>query len=154
MQCEDIMNQRTMVYIDGFNLYHGLKDAKLQRYFWLNIHQFSLNLLHNNQQLEKVHYFTARILRDRNNPDKFVRQHTYLEALKTLQDVEIHEGEYSRKKMTCPKCGLKWKKFEEKRTDVNIAVRVLADLHENLFDTAIIVFWRLRFVRALRVYPR
>ncbi len=53
--------ERVISYIDGFNLYFGLKSARLNRYLWLDLHNLSINLLKKPQQLVKVKYFTARI---------------------------------------------------------------------------------------------
>ena len=42
-------------------------------------------------------------------------------------------------KVQCKQCGATWPDYEEKMTDVNIAVQLLADAFEDRFDTAIIV---------------
>ena len=39
----------------------------------------------------------------------------------------------------CRSCGSKHKDYEEKMTDVNIAMELLSDAQDDLFDTAIIV---------------
>lgn len=133
------MVQRVSVYIDGFNLYNGLKEAKLQRFYWLDVRRLSENLLRPNQSLEAVRYFTARIHSDPKDPDKSVRQDTFLDALGMLPDVHIHYGYYMPKQGSCRKCGATWPTFEEKKTDVNIAVELLCDATDNAFDTAIII---------------
>jgi len=33
--------QRVITYIDGFNLYFGLKDKGWKRYYWLNLVELS-----------------------------------------------------------------------------------------------------------------
>lgn len=33
--------QRVFVYIDGFNLYYGLKEAQLRKYYWLNMYRLA-----------------------------------------------------------------------------------------------------------------
>ena len=53
--------QRVTFYIDGFNLYYGLREDNLQRFFWLDLHRLSMNLLLSHQRLVTVHYFTARV---------------------------------------------------------------------------------------------
>jgi hypothetical protein len=35
------MTQRVIAYIDGFNLYYGLKDKGWRRYYWLNLNSLS-----------------------------------------------------------------------------------------------------------------
>jgi len=52
---------RVIAYIDGFNLYFGLKDSGYQRFYWLNIQAMIRNLLREHQQLLMTKYFTARI---------------------------------------------------------------------------------------------
>ena len=131
--------QRVTVYIDGFNLYYGLRDKGWQRYYWLDVRRLSASLLRKNQRLEKVRYFTTRVSRDPKNPGKFTRQRTFLRATRTLQDVSIHYGYYLSKRVTCSNCGSTRQTFEEKMTDVNIAVELLGDAQDNVFDTAIIV---------------
>ena len=131
--------QRIIVYIDGFNLYYGLREEKLQRYFWLDVRRLSENLLRPNQSLEAVRYFTARVHPDPKNPGKSMRQDTFLDAIATLPDVHIHYGYYLPKQVSCSKCGATWRTYEEKMTDVNIAVELLSDAQDNTFDTAIIM---------------
>ena len=42
--------KRVIAYVDGFNLYFGLKSKGWQRYFWLNISKLAANLLHSDQE--------------------------------------------------------------------------------------------------------
>ena len=129
--------QRVIAYIDGFNLYFGLKDSGFQRYYWLNLHQMVQNLLKPYQQLIGVKYFTARISL---SPEKVKRQATYLEALSTIPDLGIHYGHYLKKHIECRKCGLGWDTFEEKMTDVNIATEMIFDAtNDDRFDTAFLI---------------
>ena len=135
--------ERVAVYIDGFNLYYGLKSkrkgwrgSKWPCYYWLDVRRLSNKLLEQNQRLEIVRYFTARV---RNNPGKVRRQNTYLDALATLPDVRIHEGYFLGKNQKCANCGATYLSYEEKTTDVNIAVELLCDAQDDIFDTAIIV---------------
>ena len=131
--------QRVAAYIDGFNLYYGLRDRGWRRYFWLDIRQLSENLLIPNQYLVGVRYFTTEVVRDFNSSGRFMRQRTFLEATELLQKVTIHYGYHLAKTMSCSNCGSTWKTYEEKMTDVNIAVELLGDAQDNVFDTAIIV---------------
>ena len=133
------MQQRVVVYVDGFNLYYGIKSKRWERHGWIDLHRLSKNLLRNGQTLMAVRYFTTRISSPHNDPNKSGRQNTYLEALATLPDLHIHYGIYLPKERTCSSCGAVWQTYEEKMTDVNIAVELLGDAQDNAFDTAIIV---------------
>jgi len=50
---------RVIAYIDGFNLYFGLRDKGWRRYLWLDVQKLSTNLLKPGQQLVFTKYFTA-----------------------------------------------------------------------------------------------
>jgi uncharacterized LabA/DUF88 family protein len=128
--------KNVIVYVDGFNLYFGLRDSNLRRFLWLNIKAMAQNLLKGNQQLVVTKYFTSRI----SGPsDKRVRQTTFLEALETLNDFKIYYGHYLSKEIICKNCKQSWLRFEEKMTDVNIATEMLVDAFENRFDTALLI---------------
>ena len=43
--------QRVITYIDGYNLYHGLLDARLHNSRWLDLAQLGRSLLTSDQQL-------------------------------------------------------------------------------------------------------
>jgi uncharacterized LabA/DUF88 family protein len=130
---------RVMVYIDGFNLYFGLKSKGWKRYYWLNLQQMALNLLKPGQTLAGVKYFTARITPSPRDPDQFRRQGVFLEAVETLPKTCIFYGHFLPKHQKCLNCGATWTSHEEKMTDVHIAVELLRDGYEDLFDTALLI---------------
>jgi uncharacterized LabA/DUF88 family protein len=132
--------QRVVVYVDGFNLYFGMRDAGFRRYYWLNLRAMSENLLLPGQKLVATKYFTARIAGgQRSREKKRKRQADYLEALGTLPQVTLFEGQFLSKEMCCQSCGNKWRTNEEKMTDVQIATELLTDAFEGCFDTALVV---------------
>ena len=131
--------QRVAVYVDGLNLYHGLKSRGWRRYYWLDLRRLAERLLRSDQSLAFVRYFTARFQPPADDPDQYVRQDTYLKALETLPDLTIQYGYHLPKTGTCRRCGATWATFEEKMTDVNIAVALLRDATQHAFDTAIVV---------------
>ena len=128
--------ERTITYIDGYNFYHGICDARLHSSRWLDLTAMSQSLLKPQQRLELVRYFTTMV---RNNPPKAKRQSTFIEALRARGGIEIDFGHFLSKSMKCPNCGNEWTKHEEKKTDVNIAVRILDDAFDDRFDVAMVV---------------
>lgn len=130
---------RVVTYIDGFNLYFGLRSKGWRKYYWLDLHQLSLSLLKPGQQLEAVHYFTARIRANGHNVDDMRRQSLYIEALETRPLTALQFGHYLDKPRLCRQCGARWMDYEEKMTDVNIAAQMLSDAFDDRFDTALIV---------------
>jgi uncharacterized LabA/DUF88 family protein len=131
-----LKNRRVIAYVDGFNLYFGLKSKRWRRYYWLNIYNMIKLLLHKNHSLVLVKYFTSRI---RGEEEKIRRQNTFIDALKTIKDFRIFFGSYRKNEETCSKCGNSYIYYQEKKTDVNIATELLVDAFEDSFDTALIV---------------
>ena len=130
---------RAAVYIDGLNLYHGLRDKGWRRYYWLDVRRLAERLLTDGQTLARVRYFTARVSAEPGDPDKPRRQNAWLEALAALPDLSIHYGYFMPRERRCPECGTVRRSYEEKMTDVNIAVEMLGDAADDAFDTAILV---------------
>ena len=133
------MVQRVAVYIDGFNLYYGLRSKGWRRYYWLDLRRLSATLLRSNQRLVLIRYFTAPVLPRADRPGQRERQRKYLEALATLPDLHIHQGYFLPQTRACTVCGSSQSTYEEKMTDVNIAVELLGDAQDDLFDTAVII---------------
>lgn len=107
---------RVAVYVDGFNLYFGLRSKYDRKYLWLDLQALAVSLLRRGQTLEEVRYFTARV---RNDPGGQQRQSDYLDALGTHSPlVTIQNGRFQEKDRRCRGCGTTWTVFEEKETDV------------------------------------
>lgn len=128
--------RRVVAYIDGFNLYFGLRDEGWKRYYWLNIQLLMQKLLEDDQVLVKTKYFTSRVTYPKS---KERRQSTYIETLETLQDLKIYYGQYRLKPYECCKCKRENKVITEKMTDVNISVEMLVDAYQDKYDTALSV---------------
>lgn len=133
---ETSQSSRAIVYVDGFNLYWGMRDAYGRRYLWLDLQTLGQSLLQRGQRLVVVRYFTARTRRD---PSGGARQSRYLEALSSCDRLETHFGRYQEKHMTCRGCGDRWVSYEEKETDVSIAANLVRDAARGSMDTAIVV---------------
>lgn len=128
--------ERVITYIDGFNLYFGLKSRGWRRYYWLNMAALSQSLLRPHQTLVTTKYFTTRIT---GPADKRLRQNEFLEALATVPDIQVYYGHFLVNERICQKCGNREMVPSEKMTDVNIAVELVRDAFQNQMDTAIIV---------------
>ena len=114
---------RIGVYIDGFNLYFGLKAEHGRKYLWLDLQTLVEGLLLPNQILSEVQYFTAHV---RGDPDGERRQGAYLDALAShCQKVRRIDGRFQEKTRGCRNCGARWTSYEEKETDVNISVALI-----------------------------
>ena len=130
--------QRVTAYIDGFNLYFGLKDSAFKRYYWLDVAALAGSLLKPGQQLAATHYFSANIRSNGHNGADQKRQNDYLEALR-VQGAQCQLGHYLEKQRRCRQCGHTWPDWEEKMTDVNIAIQLLLHAVADAFDVALLI---------------
>lgn len=71
--------ERVAIYVDGFNLFYGMRAKGWRRYYWLDLRSFADNSLKHHHRFEMVRYFTARIFPDASDPGKEIRQTTYTE---------------------------------------------------------------------------
>ncbi len=134
-------HSRAIVYIDSFNLYYFLKKQKNSKNLkWLNIKLWLEKILPNLNIVE-IKFFTARVTgkKDKDAPS---RQNKYFGALQTIPGLQIILGSFLEKEIKIQiseDVKLVGKTFEEKGTDVNLALHLLNDAHNKKFDTAIIV---------------
>ncbi|REF29928.1 NYN domain-containing protein [Calidifontibacter indicus] len=131
------MANRLIVYVDGFNLYHGLHDAARCRWLWLDLVELAASL-RPRSTVEVVRYYTAPVL---DQPGAQRRQQTYLDALSAQHGprIEVVQGRYQSKTKSCRKCGSRWIEREEKETDVNIAVGLVSDAALDRMDDALVI---------------
>ena len=135
---------KTIVYVDGFNLYYGA--VKRTPYKWLNVMALCNFLLPKNQILG-IKYFTALVTARPNNPDQPNRQQIYLRALRTIPGLEIILGHFLEHEIMMPVANpapgmpkhVRVIKTEEKGSDVNIASHLINDGHKKHYEAAIIV---------------
>jgi uncharacterized LabA/DUF88 family protein len=141
------MQHRVIAYIDGYNLYYGLRSKGWKRYYWLNVQETIKGLLKPGQVLVATNYFTTIVKRPE---DKRRRQAVFLEALQTLDDFQIYYGHFLSDVIQCRQCGHTHRTHHEKMTDVNISVQLMTDAFRDLFDTALVVSGDSDLVGAVR----
>ncbi len=141
--------QRAAVYIDGYNLYHGLIDAFGGRHKWLDVQALGLSFLQPGMSLVSVKYFTAIT---KSVSDAKLRQAVYLKSIDAHCDkLEIIYGRFMSKTRICKTCGARHAVYEEKKTDVNIACHLLNDAHQDIYDCCYIVSGDSDLVPALQI---
>jgi hypothetical protein len=95
-----------IAYIDGFNLYNGLREKHRRRYLWLDLEALCQSLLLPDQQLVSVRYFTAPV---RRQPASLRRQQKFWNALDVhCSRVTIELGRFQEKTITCRSCRSTW----------------------------------------------
>jgi hypothetical protein len=139
------MSRKTIVYIDGFNLYYGALFGT--QYKWLNRMELCKKLLSDDNEIIQIKYFTARVSARANDPDQPMRQETYFRALRTIPNLEIHFGHFlshpKNMPLVNPKPGqslyAKVLSTQEKGSDVNLASHLLFDGFKNKFEVATLI---------------
>src|SRR3990167_8279368 len=137
------MMQRTIIYVDGFNLYYGC--LKKTPYRWLDLKSLFEKLLDSSHQICKIKYFTALVSIRKNDNQSQLHQKYYLQALETfIPEIEIHYGHYlthtvKAKVANPPPEFIDILKTEEKGSDVNLALHFLNDAWLDNYDCAVLV---------------
>jgi len=104
--------ERVKAYVDGFNLYHGLKTRHGRKYLWPDLLALAVRLLKPSQHLVAVEYFTARV---RNQAESGQRQAVYLDDLAAhCPLVKVVQGRFQKKSHACRSCGGQWVPYVEK----------------------------------------
>lgn len=115
------------VYIDGYNLYNGLKETSRREPFykccyWLDLWKLGkwLEGLHSGWELQAVKFFTApeHIEPPPNSWDPQTNQTRYLEALRS-RNIEIIKGFFRKQEALCKhaSCDIRGQYFRLNRED-------------------------------------
>lgn len=129
-------------FIDGFNLYHALDylatgpdHYKYRKYKWLNLVKLAGLFVGRLDTLEQVSLFTAFATWDQ---AKLARHKLFLRANESV-GVNVVLGEFKKKERHCSLCKRRYPGYEEKQTDVNIAVHLLQSAILDKYDRAVLV---------------
>lgn len=163
---------RTIVYVDGFNLYHR-KLQKSPQFKWLNLKSLADQVLSSNNEVIGVNFYTARVSA-KFNPDGPRNQQIYLDALSTVPEIEVHFGNFQTHKKYAPIVEensqkpvfkpsprtvdlVPWpevvliEKTEEKGSDVNLGSHLVRDAFLGKFDVAAVITNDTDLVEPIRI---
>ena len=157
---------RTVVYIDGFNLYYRCLKGTAHK--WLDIKALSKVVLPKSCDIQAIKYYTARVS-GRTDPDAPRRQNAYLRAISSCPLVSVHFGNFVVSKkwagvvsppafkpditldsLQNPEVVLVWK-TEEKGSDVNLGVHLVRDAFIGAFDRAAVLTNDTDLVEPIRI---
>lgn len=128
---------RAIVYIDGYNLYYGM--AKPLNCKWVNLEKAFVDLLSKHMDVVKINFFTSWSI----DQGSKRRQVMYVSALRSLPLLTVHLGRHQMKTHDClaPACphNYSYQKPQEKKTDVKIAVEMVADAFEHNCEVQVLV---------------
>jgi NYN domain-containing protein len=136
---------RSIVYVDGFNLYYGCLKDTAER--WLDLGALCQRLLRDDAEIVGIKYFAARVKPRPGNPEQAQRQQTYFRALATVPNLTIHYGHFITRTATRRRVKDRRGKpafvdvwvTEEKGSDVNLASHLLIDGFRARYDLAVVV---------------
>jgi len=158
---------RTVVYIDGFNLYYRRLKPSPQ-FKWLNLKALCDAILRPPMAVQRVNYYTAHVS-GKLSPGGPARQKAYLDALATVPEISVHFGTFlfstkwaalTRPPQAKPN-GFVWPavlpalvlvdKAEEKGSDVNLASHLVRDALTNVFDVAVVLTNDTDLIEPIRI---
>jgi uncharacterized LabA/DUF88 family protein len=123
------------VYIDGFNLYHASAAYSDPYLKWLNFRSLADSFRRPSEFVQDVYFFTAVATMNR---DKEIRHRNFIKAQQAM-GVRIIESKFTKNRKFCISQEQYCKQYEEKQTDVAIAVTLLGDAIENRVNRAILI---------------
>jgi len=137
--------KRVLALIDGFNSYHSIAEnpahtrhknsIDLRQYKWVNLRKLMECFLAKDEELVDVVYFSAYAFWKQ---DRVIRHQTYVRALRSA-GVKPVISKFKKKTKKCKSCGKVYKTYEEKQTDVQIAVHLFKGGMNDSHDKAMLV---------------
>ena len=132
--------ERVMVFIDGSNFYHGLKEAL--GHARVDFQRFCSLVCASSRRLVHAHYYNVP-LRQADDPARYAGQQRFLGQLRKIPYFTIHLGRLvdREREESCPSCSEAYtvKYQTEKGVDVQIASHMLMFAFDNQYDAAILV---------------
>ena len=127
---------RVACFIDGFNLFHAIRDMKQDHLKWVDLWKLmSLFVDSSRQELSQIYYFTALATW---RVEAAKRHRIYIRALESVGVTTI-KGKFKAKHRYCPSCKTSPLAHEEKESDVNIAIWMLDCAYRDTFDCAFLL---------------
>lgn len=128
--------KKAIFFIDGFNLYHAIACRPLlSPYKWLDMRGLASAFTRTDEIIREIYYFSALAYW---RPHSAARHRLLINVYRDL-GLKIVLGKFIEKPRRCSNCGYSWITHEEKRTDVNIGVKMLDLAYKNAFDVAFLV---------------
>jgi uncharacterized LabA/DUF88 family protein len=135
--------ERVMVFIDGGNFYHGMKEMLHRTTGFpastpFNFYKFA-RLLAKNRRLIRLYYYTG-IRNERENPEKFKSQKGFFDQMRRTPFCTLRLGRIIKRGDS----------YVEKGVDVLLTVDMIRLARLNNYDTAILVSGDGDFVEAVK----
>jgi len=139
-----------IAYIDGLNLYHAINKFGMPRLKWCDLNGLANHFLAPGDKLREVRFYTAQPT----HLDAGVQRRfkDYIRALEATK-VTVALGKFTKKENKVPidkikpplivrgdrRTNIHYRSYEEKGTDVHLAIDLVGDAYENRYDKALVV---------------
>lgn len=133
-------DERVSIFIDGSNLFHGLKQDFSN--INLDFEKFSKKLV-GDRKLCRIYYYSS-LPKQADNPTSYAKQQSFYSAIQKIPYFKVILGRIEKHGTN----------FVEKGVDVTLAVDMLDLAFSNVYDTAIIVSGDADFSHAVEVVQR
>jgi len=162
--------KRTIVYIDGFNLFYRALKSKTNKK-WLDLYALCKASLPKDCEVVAIKYYTARVS-GKINPDSPKDQQAYLSALSTILCFQAYFGSFQVSEKVAylaqpltfrpppiqpqqpPPRFAKIVKTEEKGSDVNLGVHLVRDAFLKRFDLAAVLTNDTDLIEPIRIVAK
>ena len=137
--------KRVSFLIDGFNLYHSIKDLEALKGIkakWLNLAslcQSYIYLFGKDAVLQDIYYFSAYPNHIKQTRPDTISRHKDFIACNEDMGINVQLGRFKEKRVYCSKCKQYIIKHEEKETDVAIGIKIFELFYTNSCDIQVIV---------------
>lgn len=141
---------------------HGMSGASVK---WLDVHalcteylQAVRNGIGERVDLAGVHYFSALAEHlTARKPQAVTNHRAYIRALEST-GVSVHLSKFKRKDIRCSECGRSFSRYEEKETDVALALKLIEVLATGECQTVVLVSGDTDMIPAIsaarRLFPQ
>ena len=120
--------KKVVFIVDGLNLFHAVKNRFGDRFLYIDLEKLANLIIKDDEEIEEIDLCTSYFF---GNSENAKRQRSFITKNKSLNSVRIFTGEYKLRILKCEKCGNLIKKYSEKYTDVNIALRIVKCFDKN-----------------------
>lgn len=144
--------ERVMVFIDGSNFYHGLREEfeikkeEAHKFPTMDFSKFANFLCGTSRKLEKIYYYNAPLSQNDKDKESYKEQQRFFNSLKFVPNLIFTKGRLEKRFIKIEHKGIaklfgkeSVSFYVEKGIDVNIAVDMLKLAFTNQYDTAILV---------------
>jgi uncharacterized LabA/DUF88 family protein len=137
---KELKEEKVSIFIDGSNLYHGLKKNSIETSF-----EDLIKALETRRKVVSIFYYAAKLDKDY-NPEKYLEHQKFLEKIKTIPN--FHVILCNLRKIILEDGSIS---YQIKGDDVNLAIDLVKGAYENLYDIAIIVSGDEDFLPAIEL---